>query len=100
MKLKYMQRSKENTWRMVAGKPLVRPMKEVVASLHHYMETYDQQFGYEDYYDDTYIEDVLYGLGKSLDEKFENANGFLDFKKWLIKHIEASTPGVRDEQTD
>lgn len=98
--MKYMQRSKENTWRMVAGKPLVRPMTEVVAIMQHYVATYDKQPGYENYFDDTYIEDILYGLGKSLDKKFEHANGYADFKKWLIKHIEASTPGVRDEQTD
>jgi hypothetical protein len=64
-------------------------MKEAVASLQHYMATYDKQYGYQDYPDTTYINDVLYGLGRSLDRKYEFADGFDRFKDVLRKHLDA-----------
>lgn len=65
-------------------------MKGVVKSFKRYVKTYDTQPGYLDYEDVTYIEDILYGLGTSLDpEKYSFAKGFSEFKKFLIEHIKA-----------
>ena len=97
VKIEYLNRAKENTWRVVAGKDPVRSMPEVVAKLKKYMDTYDKQYGYENWSDDMLIEDVLYGLGAALGDEYEYAVGYKKFKKFLLKHIEASTPGVHDE---
>lgn len=64
-------------------------MKAAVAYLQKYMATYDKQAHYQDYTDETYINDVLYGLGASLDEKYKFADGFSKFKELLAKHIAA-----------
>lgn len=58
-----------------------------VAYLKNYMATYDQQFGYADYSEQTYIDDVLYGLGASLGEQYKWAGGFDDFKQRLLAHL-------------
>lgn len=62
-------------------------MKKAVASLQEFMQTYDQQQGYMDYVDGTLINDVLYGIGIALDDKYRFADGFALFKKELSKHI-------------
>lgn len=55
----------------------------------NYVNTYDKQPGHEDYSVETIINDFLYGIGICLDEdKFSFSNGFDEFKKMLIKHIE------------
>jgi len=81
-------RSKENIWRHLQGLPLHRPMKEVVAKLKHYIETYDQQHGYEDYTDDQFIDDLIYGIGTSLSAEYQFADGARNFEERLRKHIE------------
>lgn len=58
-----------------------------VAYLTNYMATYDQQFGYADYSEQTYIDDVLYGLGASLGDQYRWAGGFDAFKKRLMAHL-------------
>jgi hypothetical protein len=64
-------------------------MKKIVKYLQKFMATYDKQFGYLDYNDETLIDDILYGLGVALDEKeFEFAPGFKKFKDVLAKHLE------------
>ena len=65
-------------------------MREAVASLQQYMATYDKQYGYQDYPDTTYINDVLYGLGRSLSREYEFADGFEKFRDVLRKHLNAS----------
>jgi len=63
-------------------------MKTTVAYLQNYMSTYSDQTGYEDYSDETLINDVLYGLGMAIDpENNQRANGFLRFKDILIEHL-------------
>lgn len=93
-------RDKENIWRAVASKPPLRSMEEVVANFQHYVATYHKQSGYELYHDDTFIDDILYGLGKSLDEKYKYRNGFCEFKKFLFEYIKSTTPELSGEQTD
>jgi hypothetical protein len=64
-------------------------MKEAAAYLTEYMRTYDQQLGYENYSEATFIDDVLYGLGVALDPKQHRfAQGFDAFKKKLANHLD------------
>ena len=63
-------------------------MKKAVAYLTNYMVTYDKQIGYLDYNARTYIDDILYGLGVSLNsEEFSGADGFMRFKKELKQYL-------------
>lgn len=63
-------------------------MRDMVASLQHYMDTYDEQLHYEDYEDETYIDDVLYGLGISMEpEVYKYRSGFDLFKEKLLNHL-------------
>lgn len=68
-------------------KPEQERMRDAVASLQQYMATYDQQTGYLDYSDKTYLDDVLYGLGRSLGAEYEFAGGFAKFKDVLRHHL-------------
>ena len=65
-----------------------RRMKKAVEYLQEYMRTYDQQEGYQDYRIETYIDDVVYGLGISISGRYRGASGFRDFEKFLLKHLE------------
>lgn len=65
-------------------------IKEAVAFLQEYMNTYDQQTRYEVYRTETLIDDVLYGLGVALDEKYKYAQGYDEFKRVLRAHLEAA----------
>lgn len=63
-------------------------MIESVKYLQNYMNTYSNQEGYEDYSVRIYIEDILYGLGVSIDEnKYQWAEGFREFKKDLMQFL-------------
>ena len=70
-------------------KPQTRKTRitEAVKYLQEYMNTYHLQFQYADYSDETYIEDVLYGLGVSLSKEYQFAGGFRKFKKLLREHL-------------
>ena len=82
-----MNRSKQNTWRAVQGKEPLKSMEEIVADLAHYMVTYSNQYGYKEYRDELFIDDVVYGLGKALSDEYSFANGFQAFRKKLIVHL-------------
>lgn len=63
-------------------------MKKGVAFLKKYMQTYDKQFSYLDYSNETFILDILYGLGVALDEeKYSFAQGFKEFRKFLKEFL-------------
>lgn len=63
-------------------------MKKAVERLQKYMETYDQQSKYLDYSEETFIDDVLYGLGVALDhDEYSFFFGFQKFKKRLVSHL-------------
>lgn len=64
-------------------------MRDAVAYLKKYMATYDKQMGYLDYRTETYMEDILYGLGASLGAEYQFSDGFAKFKAVLRKHLEA-----------
>jgi len=85
-----MNRTKENVWRKMQGLPELRPMEDIVEKFQGYMSTYHEQHGYGEYTDETFIEDILYGMGVSIDPKYQFANGLRDFKKVLLKHLKKS----------
>lgn len=59
-------------------------MREIVARFQRYVRTYDRQSSYATYTDRTYIEDMLYGIGLSIDpEVYRGASGFHRFKELL-----------------
>ena len=68
-------------------KPEQQRMFDAVDSLQKYMATYDKQPMYLDYREKTFIDDVLYGLGVALSQKYCFAGGFERFKGFLRKHL-------------
>lgn len=65
-------------------------VREAVSYLQNYIGTYHNQEFYEDYSDETIINDVLYGLGVALyGESARFAMGSLWFKqKVLLPHLQ------------
>lgn len=75
-------------------------MREVVARFQSYVRTYDQQSEYANYADRTYIEDMLYGIGLSIDpEGYRGASGFDLFKTKLLQdgHVQPFAQGKSNE---
>lgn len=65
-------------------------MKEAVAYLQEYMNTYINQPGYKSFSAQTLVDDVLYGLGVALDkERHTAAQGYRAFKEKLKAHLGA-----------
>jgi hypothetical protein len=63
-------------------------MVEAVNNLALYMATYNDQVGYESYSAKIFVDDVLYGLGISLDkEKYQYGQGYREFKKDLMAFL-------------
>lgn len=63
-------------------------IKLMVQFLTRYMETYDKQYNYEGYSDETFIEDILYGLGVALNpQEHRFADGFDRWKEKLIEYL-------------
>ena len=73
------------------SKSLTTRQKQVeigIKYLKRYIDTYDKQFGYLDYTDETIIDDILYGLGVAIDsDEYKFASGFRKFKERLAKHL-------------
>jgi hypothetical protein len=67
--------------------PEQKRVGRAIKKLTKYMVTYPRQSGYLDYTDETIINDVLYGLGIALDDKYRFANGFEEFKNVLREHL-------------
>ena len=62
-------------------------MKNAIEHLKEYVGTYENQGGWEEYRPETYIDDILYGLGTSISDKFKFADGFDRFKEILRDHL-------------
>lgn len=61
-------------------------MQRALAYMCNYMDTYHKQEGWQDYSDETFIKDVLYGLGVALHgQSCKFAPGFDRFKAELRK---------------
>lgn len=63
-------------------------IKSAVVYLKEYVGTYDTQVGYEQYSIAILINDMLYGLGVSLDKKYQYHPGYLRFRKELARFLE------------
>lgn len=56
--------------------------------LKNYIDLYGDQACYSDFGVGIWIDDIIYGLGVSIDpEKYEWAAGYEQFKKDLIAHL-------------
>jgi hypothetical protein len=75
-------------------------MREIVARFQSYVRTYDGQAAYSTYSDRTYIEDMLYGIGLSIDpELYRGASGFDRFKALLQeKHVPTQVQHTAGQQ--
>jgi hypothetical protein len=62
-------------------------MKNAVEHLKEYVGTYENQGGWEKYRPETYVDDILYGLGISISDDFKFAGGFDRFKEILRDHL-------------
>ena len=62
-------------------------MGKAIELLKDFVNTYDEQQGWEKYTPETYINDILYGLGTSISDEFKFAGGFDKFKEVLRDHL-------------
>ena len=63
-------------------------VKDAIAYLKNYFDTYANQCGYLDYTDETVIDDTLYGLGVALyGKECEYRPGYDRFKEKLREHL-------------
>ena len=63
-------------------------IKQAVAVLQEYMNTYQDQPEYERYMTVTLVNDVIYGLGLAIDEnRFSGHAGFTEFRRVLAEHL-------------
>lgn len=71
--------------------PERKRMQRIINRFKHYVATYDSQPGCLDYSDDTFINDMLYGIGVSLRPKrWKWADGYAKFKTFLKGFIGAN----------
>lgn len=56
-------------------------MKKMVAEFQKYVATYSNQMMYEDYSDATFINDMLYGIGITMNKK--EYSYALGYDRWL-----------------
>lgn len=66
-------------------------MQKIVAAMELYVAGYTEQSSYLDYSDETFINDMLYGIGLALDRReFGMGAGFDRFKKRLRGYLPAA----------
>lgn len=54
-----------------------------LSTLKHYVNSYDTQLGWKEYTEETFMKDMVYGVGISIDEKYTYKDGFELFLKKL-----------------
>lgn len=66
-------------------------MRATVAKFQDYVATYDKQSEYDSYLDKTFLDDMLYGIGISLQigtaADYTGAGGYERFKQKLREHL-------------
>lgn len=79
-------------------------MRAVVARFQEYARTYSDQAHYDQYRDETFLDDMLYGIGIALEpKKWREGRGFDEFREMLRKRLSSSqpagptTPGLSDD---
>lgn len=74
-------------------------IRPAVKYLRDYLNTYEDQQGIDDYTVETWIEDILYGLGMSLDpDAHQWASGHAEFKDKLRECL-SQNDQVRNSET-
>lgn len=74
-------------------------MREIVARMQRYWETYPEQPNFADYSDATFIQDALYGIGIAINPKlYEAADGFTRFTEVLRPYV--NPPGLTSAKTE
>ena len=63
------------------------PIEKALTYLKDYVNTYDMQHGYQSFSEETWINDILYGLGLSLSDEYKFSEGFEKFKERLLKEL-------------
>lgn len=63
---------------------------EACGYMENFIKTYrsNQDPFYKDFTMDTYLLDLLYGVGVSISKEYRMANGFTKFKKDLVEYIQ------------
>lgn len=66
-------------------------MREMVAKFQEYVRTYSDQSHFEEYSDKTFLDDMLYGIGLSMQvgtpTDYTGAGGYERFKQKLREHL-------------
>lgn len=63
-------------------------MEKIVRHFQEYVASYSKQMCYHDYSDETFIHNILYGIGIAFDEKqFRMADGYDKWKKKLVESV-------------
>ena len=75
----------ENTMRALQERDLLRSQEEMVDKFKHYVATYEPYLSQSP---DQFINDMLYGIGRSMCNEYEFAVGFLKFQDRLKQQID------------
>lgn len=71
-------------------------MRKAVKSLQDYVATYHQQIEYDGYSDETFIKDIVYGVGISIDpSRYSYADGF---DRFAARVFEVLRPNPSDQR--
>ena len=70
---------------------MTKSVKDAAAYLKDYIDKYDSQYNYENYRIETFIHDIVYGLGVSLDDDHQCAQGYDIFRKKLAAFLKDPT---------
>lgn len=63
-------------------------IEAAVKAMQHYWETYPNQQGYENYNENMFLRDALYGVAIAIDkDKYSFGNGFVEFITDLAKRV-------------
>lgn len=63
--------------------------RQVIEDMTNYLQSYPKQRCWESYSPETILNDLVYGIGISIDEKcYSYADGYRDFKRYLIEFLE------------
>ena len=63
-------------------------MVNIVLLFQEYVATYTKQRHYKKYSNETFIDDMLYGIGIAINKKdYRFANGYKKWKQELITHL-------------
>lgn len=62
-------------------------IEKAIEYMKGYIGTYDQQYKWEMYSFDTYFNDILYGIGVSINKDYETVFGFMKFKRDLLEWL-------------